>query len=72
MVYGGLKDLGRRTASDKVLWDKAFNIAKNLKYAGYQRGLASIVYKYIDKRSASLPDKSGSASGVDIPLMNLT
>ena len=68
MVYGDLKDLERKTASDKVLWDKAFNIAKNLKYDGYQRGLASIVYKYIDKNSASLPDKSGSGSGVDISL----
>ena len=34
----------RRKASDKVLRDKAFNIAKNPKYDGYQRGLASIVY----------------------------
>ena len=39
-------------ASDKVLRDKAFNIAKNPKYNGYQRGLASIVYKFFDKKSA--------------------
>ena len=37
MRYGDFKDLKRRTASDKVLRDKAFNIAKNLKYDGYQR-----------------------------------
>ena len=41
----------RRTASDKFLRDKAFNIAKNPKYDGYQRGLASMVYKYFDKKS---------------------
>ena len=37
-------NLARRKTSDKVLRDKAFNIAKNPKYDGYQRGLASIVY----------------------------
>ena len=36
---------------DKVLRDKAFNIAKNPKYDGYQRGLASMVYKFLDKKS---------------------
>ena len=49
MAYGDFKDLVRRTASDKVLRDKAFNIAKNTKYDGYQRGLASMVYKFFDK-----------------------
>ena len=51
MAYGDFKDLERRTASDKVLRDKAFNIAKNPKYEGYQRGLASMVYKCFDKKS---------------------
>ena len=51
MAYGDFKDLERRTASDKVLRDKAFNIAKNLKYDGYQKGLASMVYKYFDKKA---------------------
>ena len=60
MVYGDFKDLTRRTASDKVLRDKAFNIAKNPKYDGYQRGLASMVYKFFDKKS--------KGSGVNIPL----
>ena len=51
MAYGDFKDLARRTASDKVLRDKAFNIVKNPKYDGYQRGLASMVYKFFDKKS---------------------
>ena len=40
MTYGHLKDLTRRTATDKLLRDKAFNIAKNPKYDGYERGLS--------------------------------
>ena len=51
VAYGDFKDLKRRTASDKILRDKAFNIAKNPKYDGYQRGLASMVYKLFDKKS---------------------
>ena len=64
MAYGDFKHLKRRTASDKSLRDKAFNIAKNSKYDGFQRGIASMVYKFFDKKSASLPDKSTSGSGV--------
>ena len=52
MTYGDFKDIKRRTASDKILRNKAFNFAKNPKYVGYQRGLASMVYKCFDKRSA--------------------
>ena len=44
IAYGDFKDLKKRTAADNVLRDKAFNIAKNPKYDGYQRGLASMVY----------------------------
>ena len=51
MVYGVFKDLTRRTASDKILRDKAFNIAKNPKYDGYQKGFASMVYTFFDKKS---------------------
>ena len=51
MVYGDFKDLKRRTFSDKVLSNKAFNIVKNPKYDGYQRGLASVLYKFFDKKS---------------------
>ena len=45
MVYGDFKDLAKRSASDKVLRDKAFNIAESPKYDGYQKGLASIVFR---------------------------
>ena len=48
MAYGDFKDLTRRTASDKILRDKASNIAKDVKYDGYQRGLASIIYNFLD------------------------
>ena len=51
MAYGDFKDLKRRTQSDKVLKDKAFAIASNSKYDGYQRGLPSVVYKFFDKKS---------------------
>ena len=62
MAYGDFKDLKRRTAADNVLRDKAFNIAKKPKYDGYQRGLASMVYKFFDKKtkgsSVTLANKS--------------
>ena len=48
MAYGGFKDLKRRTFSDNILRDKAFNVAKNSKYDGYQRALASMIYKLFD------------------------
>ena len=51
MAYGDFKDLKRRTAADNVFRDKAFNIAKNPKYDGYQRGLASMVYNFCDKKT---------------------
>ena len=60
MAYGDFKDIARRTASDKILRDKAFNIAENPKYDGYQRGLASMVYNFFDKKS--------KGSGFNIPL----
>ena len=60
MTYGDFKDIARRTASDKVLRDKSFNIARNPTYNGYQRGLASMVYK--------LFDKTLKGSRVNIPL----
>ena len=50
MAYGDFKGLARRTSFDKVLRDIAFYIAKNPKYDAYQRGLASIVYKFFDKK----------------------
>ena len=55
MAYEDFKDLTRRTASDKILRDKTFDIAKNSKNDGYQRGLVSMVYKLFDKKSVLLP-----------------
>ena len=52
MAYGKTKGLVRRTQSDKVLIDKAFKIASDTKYDGYQRKLASVVYKFFDKKSS--------------------
>ena len=53
MASGDFKDLTRRTVSDKILREKAFNIAKNPKYDGYQRGLASMVYKFFYKKTSA-------------------
>ena len=50
MTYGDFKSLTRRAASGKILCDKVFNIAKDLKYDGHQRELASVVCKFFDKR----------------------
>ena len=49
MTYEDFKDFPRRAASDKILRDKAFNFAKNPKYDGYQRGLASMIYNFLRK-----------------------
>ena len=46
------KDLAKRTQPDKVLRDNAFKIASDPKYDGYQRGLASMVYKFFDRKSS--------------------
>ena len=51
IAYGDFKDLTKRTAVDKVLRDKAFDIAKDPKYDVYQRGLASMVYIFFDKKT---------------------
>ena len=53
MAYGKTKDLVKRTQSDKVLKDKAFRIASDSNYDGYQRRLASMVYKFFDKTSSA-------------------
>ena len=58
MAYGDFKDLKKRTAADNVLRGKAFNIAKDSKYDGYQRGLASMVYKFFDKKTSGSGVKS--------------
>ena len=61
MAYGDFKDLKRRTYSVESLRDKAFNIVKNPNFDGFQRGLASMVYKVFDKKS--------TGSGVNISLV---
>ena len=73
MAYGKSKDLVKRTQSDKVLKNKAFKIVGNPKYDGYQRGLATMVYKFFDKKSkgsgisASLTNKSANEPNYQLP-----
>ena len=55
-AYSDSKNLTKRTVADNILKNKAFDIAKDPKYDGYQRGLASMVYKFFDSKVAS-PDK---------------
>ena len=52
MAYGDFKDSNRRTAIDKVSRNKAISVAKIPKYDGYQRGLTSMVYLFLDKKSS--------------------
>ena len=56
----------RRAASDKILRGKAFNIAKNPRYDGYQRGLASIVYKIFDKETSGSGIKNENVSNNEL------
>ena len=64
ITCGDFKDLAKRTIADKVLRDKAFNIAKNHKYDGYQRRLTSMVYKFFDKKSSGSGRSLSSASQI--------
>ena len=68
MAYECFKDLTRRTAFDKILFDNAFNIAKNPKYYGYQRGIniASMVQKCFDKKTSAMRAKKFPGSGMRI------
>ena len=52
MAHWDFKGLNRRTASDKLLRDKAFNVVKNPKYDKYQGGLASMVYQFFNKKTS--------------------
>ena len=63
-AYSDSKDLTKRTVADKILKNKAFDIAKDPKHDGYQRGLASMVYK-----DAS-PDKKSVGSGAKLTPQN--
>ena len=71
-TYDKSKYLVKITQSDKVLRNKAFKIANDPKYDGYQSGLASIVYKFFDKISASLnkPSESGIVNEPNYQLEN--
>ena len=51
MVYGAYKDLPIKIAANKLLPDKAFEIAHNQNFGGYQHGLASMTYEFLDKKS---------------------
>ena len=51
MAYGDFKDLTRKRAAGKVLLDKSINVAKNGKYDGYQKGLALMVYDFLDGKT---------------------
>ena len=66
MAYGKSKNLGKRTQSNKVLRDKAFKVASDPKYDGYQRGLASMVDKFFDKKSS----RSGITNEINYQLAN--
>ena len=57
-AYIDFKDIKNRTAADKILRDKAYKIAKDPKYYGSQRGLASMVYTFFDKKIAGSGVKS--------------
>ena len=58
LAYGDFKYLSRRTVTDKILRDKAFNTAKNPKYYGYQRGLASMFYRFLIKKTSCIDIKN--------------
>ena len=66
MAYGDFKDLTKRTASEKILSDKAFNIAKNPKYDGYQTGLASMVYNLFAKKTSCSGLKNENISNKEL------
>ena len=75
-AYANHKDLINRTEADKVLRDKAYDIASNPEYDGYQRGLASMVYKFVDKKSTESgiatagPSSSILADELHKPIIN--
>ena len=62
MVFRDFKDINRRTAADKILQDKAFNIAEDLKCDRYQKCLPSMVYKLFGKKTFSSGIKNENIS----------
>ena len=65
-AYSDSKDLTKRTVADIILRNRAFNIAKDKKYDGYQRGLASMVYKFFDIKSAGSGVVTAEPSAKDV------
>ena len=70
MAYEDFKDITRRKVSDKILCNKTFDIAKNLKYDRYQCGPASMVYKYFDKKTSSKGIKNENISNTELAEAN--
>ena len=73
-AYSDSKDLTKRTVADKILKNKAFDIAKDPKYDGYQRGLASMVYKFFDSKVSGsgaklIPQNEQLANELHEPIM---
>ena len=66
MAYGMFEDLPGRTASDKILHEKAFNTAKNPKYDWYHKGLASMVFKFFDKKYFGSNTSGGAINNVKL------
>ena len=66
IAFGNYKGLSGRTGSDKKLHHKAFNIAKNPKYDGYQGGLTSMVYKSFDKKTSGCSIKNEIISNKEL------
>ena len=66
MAHGDFKDLNKRTAAYKVFHDKAFDIAKYLKYDRCQRGLASMVYRFFDKKTSGGTAKNENISNKEL------
>ena len=66
MAYGDFKDFTRRTTSDKILSDKAFNIAKNKENNEYQRGIASMVYHFFDEKTSGSGIKNENISNKEL------
>ena len=70
MAYEDFKDITRRNVSDKILCNKTFDNAKNLKYDRYQCGPPSMVYKYFDKKTSSKGIKNENISNTELAEAN--
>ena len=73
-AYSDSKDLTKRTVADKIFKNRAFDIAKDPKYDGCQRGVASMVYKFFDKKSSGsgvklIPENKQPANELHKPII---